>query len=210
MLTGIAKRRGMGFTTVPLTAVSLAVMMIGLWYFGFPRQVHACSCLEPGSPTEELEEVDAVFAGRVVSIQTADNPNAPVSYFDKTTFVFEVSAAWKGTVHEKMYIHRSPFVYACEFDFIEGEEYIVYAYENPNVEGGYSAYNCSRTALLGLARRDLDVLGEGHAPGSNTTEPVPEQPPDSVVSWAWVIALAVVAVVIAIGGAVFYPRVKRR
>ena len=201
----------MRFTTVFLTAVSLAVMMTFLWSFCSPGQVHACTRLEFGSPpTEELEEADAVFAGRVVSIQNADNPDAPVSHFDKTTFVFEVSAAWKGTVHEKMYIHTTGLGITCEFYFIEGEEYLVYAYQNPNVEAGYSASTCSRTALLELARGDLNVLGDGHAPGSNTSGPEPEQPPDSVVSWAWVIALAVISTVIAIGGAVFYPRVKRR
>ena len=210
MLRGIAKRKGMGFTTVFLTAVSLAVMMIGLWYFGSPRQVHACSCLGPGSPAEELEEVDAVFAGRVISIHHSyDRRARSATLKDFTTVGFEVSAVWKGTVHEEMYITKAPDAPACGFNFKRRKEYIVYAYGNPDNDRGYGTGWCSRTALLRQARGDLDALGDGHAPIAGTGGPVPEQTPSLFVSWAWVIALSVIAAVIAIGGVVVFPRFRR-
>ena len=64
----------MGFGAVCLIAVSLALVMGLLWFFGSPGQVYACKCAQPGSPTEELEKFTAVFAGRVVSVQHSYEP----------------------------------------------------------------------------------------------------------------------------------------
>ena len=71
----IAKRQWIGSTAVSVTAVSLAVVVSVLWLLGSAGQVHACSCVEPGSPSEELEKFAAVFAGRVVSIQHSYDPD---------------------------------------------------------------------------------------------------------------------------------------
>ncbi len=207
MLTGIAKRRGIGFTKIPLIAMSLAVMMTFLWSFGAPWQVHACSCPEPGSPTEELEEADAVFAGRVVSIQYPNGSG--MTAFSAVYVGFEVSTVWKGTVHEEKYIATSRYSSSCGFAFKKRREYIVYAYGSSYTYGGYGTGWCSRTALLRNARSDLDALGHGHAPRAGMAGLVPALPQSSVVSRAWVIALAVVAAVIAIGGVVVYSRVRR-
>lgn len=197
MLTGIAERQRMGVTTVFLTAVSLAVMMSGLWFLAAPGQAHACSCVEPGSPTEELEKFSAVFAGEVVSIQHSYDPNATsVSPEDFTTVGFEVSAVWKGTVYEEMYITTPPTGGSCGFTFTEGEEYIVYAHDSLYGDGGYTVGICSRTALLGQARIDLDALGDGHPPRADTGVTLPEHPQDSFVRWAWGIILTVAAAVI--------------
>ena len=212
MLTGIAKRRGMGFTTVPLTAVSFAIMITFLWSFYSPGQLHACTCLAPGSPAEELEEADAVFAGRVASIHSHDDRSARSDTSTGYSFKvvgFEVSTVWKGTVHEEMYITTAPDAPACGFNFKRRKEYIVYAYGNPDNDWGYGTGWCSRTALLRQARGDLDALGGGHVPITGTGGPVPEQTPSLFVSRAWFIALAVVAAVIVIGGVVVYPRFRR-
>ena len=202
----------MGFTTFPLTAVGLTLIMTVLWSFGALGQVHACTCVRPGSPTEELVEADAVFAGRVISIRRHDDRSARSATSTGSTFKivgFEVSAVWKGTVHEEMYITTAPDAPACGFNFKRRKEYIVYAYGNPDNDRGYGTGWCSRTALLRQARGDLDALGDGHAPIAGTGGPVPEQTPSLFVSWAWVIALSVIAAVIAIGGVVVYPRFRR-
>ncbi len=210
MLRGIAKRKGMGFTTVFLTAAGLTVMMTVLWSFGAPRKVYACTCPGPGSPAEALEEADAVFAGRVISIHHSyDRRARSATFADFTTVGFDVSAVWKGAVHEEMYITTAPSVAACGFTFKRRREYIVYAYGNTYTYGGYGTGWCSRTALLRKARSDLDALGDGHAPLAGTAGLVPALPQDSVESRAWVIALAVAAAVIAIGGVVVYPRFRR-
>ena len=200
----IAKRPCVGPTVVSVSVVSLALMVSVLWLLGDPGQVHACKCAEPGSPSEELEKFAAVFAGRVVSIEHSFDPEA-ASYSpeDRTTVGFEVSAVWKGTVHEDMYITTPPTGGSCGFTFIDGEEYIVYA------DGGYTVGICSRTALLGQAQADLDALGEGHTSTAVTGVPAPEQPQDMVAGRTWVIILAVAAVVVAVG-IVAYARARRR
>ncbi len=150
----IAKRPCMGSTVVSVSVVSLALMVSVLWFLGDPGQVNACKCAEPGSPSEELEKFAAVFAGRVVSIEHSFDPEA-ASYSpeDRTTVGFEVSAVWKGAVHEIMYITTPPTGGSCGFTFIDGEEYIVYAYDSAYPNGGYTVGICSRTALLVLQRR---------------------------------------------------------
>lgn len=193
MLTGIAKRRRMGFATVFLTAVGLSV----LWFFGAAGQAHACKCAEPGPPAEELEKFSAVFAGEVVWIEHSYDPNATsFSPEDFTTVVFEVSAVWKGAVYEEMSVTTPPIGGSCGFTFIEGEEYIVYAHDSFYGDGGYTVSLCSRTALLGQAGIDLDALGDGSPPRAGADGILLEHPHDSFMRWAWGIILAVASVVI--------------
>ena len=202
-----AKRQGIGLVAV----LSLALMMGVLWSFGDPEQVHACSCLQPGTPSEELGKSSAVFAGKVVSIQHSYDPNA-ASVFpeDRTTIGFEVSTVWKGAVQEDMHITTPPTGGSCGFTFIEGEEYIVYAYDSAYADGGYTVNICSRTALLDQAQADIDALGEGNAPQAGTGGPAPEEPQDTAVGRAWMVVLLVAATVLAAGGIVVYAFARRR
>ena len=205
------QRQGMGFMAVCLAAASLALVMSVLWLFGASGQVYACKCAQPGTPTEELEKFSAVFAGSVVSVQHSYDLNAGlVTPEDRSTVGFEVSAVWKGAVHEDMYITTPPIGGSCGFTFVEGEEYIVYAYDSSYDDGGYTVGICSRTALLAQAQDDLDALGGGDAPRPGTAGPLPEQPQDSLLSRAWVVILIVAAAVVVVGGIVLSPRVRRR
>ena len=178
----IANRQGTGLTLTLFSAVSLALVMGVLWFLGNAETVHACSCVQPGTPTEELEKFSAVFAGRVVSVQHSFDPDAGSvvrENDERTTVGFKVSAVWKGTVHEDMYISTPLTGGSCGFTFVEGEEYIVYAGDSWYDDGGYTVGICSRTALLDLAQADLDAFGEGNAPLVGTGGPAPEQPPDT-------------------------------
>ena len=72
-----ANRQGMVSTFASASLVGLALLVGVLWLLGNnPAQVHACSCVEPGTPSEELEKFSAVFAGKVVSVQHSYDPNA--------------------------------------------------------------------------------------------------------------------------------------
>lgn len=188
-------RQGNGLTPVSVVAVSFALLVSVLWFFGNTEQVYACSCAQPGSPSEELEKFSAVFAGRVVSVRHSYDPDGrSVTRDDRSTIGFEVSAVWKGTVYEEMNITTPPTGGSCGFTFEEGEEYIVYAYDSPCVEGGYTTGICSRTALLGQAQGDLDAFGEGNAPLAGTAGSAPEESEDmAVVDRARLAILAVVA-----------------
>ena len=173
----LAKPKGSGFKAIPSALLVLALVVGVFWFLGNPGLVHACSCVQPGTPSEELEKFSAVFAGKVISIQHSYDPNAGfASPGDHTTVGFEVGAVWKGNVHEDMYITTPPTGGTCGFAFDEGEEYIVYAHDSASAEGGYTVGICSRTALLSKAQEDIDALGDGQAPLAGTGGPAPKHP----------------------------------
>ena len=200
------RRQGNGLTPVSVVAVSFALLVGVLWFFGDTEQVYACSCVQPGSPSEELEKFSAVFAGRVVSVQHSYDPDGrSVSRGDRSTIGFEVSAVWKGAVYEDMDITTPPTGGSCGFTFEEGEEYIVYAYDSPYVDGGYTTGICSRTALLEQAQEDIDALGEGNAPLAGTAGPGPEESEDmAVVDRARLAILAVAAQILEVVAKLVY------
>ena len=155
--------------------VSATVLVGVLWLLWTPGPVYACSCVQPGPPSEELERSAAVFVGRVFLVEHSYDPEGRiVTRDDRTTIGFDVSAVWKGTVHEDTYITTPPTGGACGFTFVEGEEYIVYAYDSHYDDGGYSTGICTRTALLGQAQQDIDELGQGDAPLPGTDRPAPD------------------------------------
>ena len=191
---GMSRRRGSAVVSVRV--VSIALLVGVLWLLGNTGQAYACSCADPGSPTEALETSAAVFAGRVVSVDGGFDPDeVPYSPEDRTTVEFEVSAVWKGVVHERMYVTTRPDGASCGFAFVEGEEYIVYARDSAEVDGGYGVYLCSRTAHLSQAQADIDALGPGEAPQAGTGGPAPGQSPDAPAGGVWAILLRLVAAV---------------
>jgi hypothetical protein len=181
---------------VSLRVASVALLAGVLWLLGTTGQASACSCADPGSPAEALENSAAVFAGRVVSVDHSFDPDAPpYSPGDHTTVGFDVSAVWKGVVHERMYVTTPPTGGSCGFAFVEGAEYIVYGHDRSDADGGYTAGICSRTALLSQAQADIDELGDGDAPLAGTGGPAPAQPPDTLAGRVWAFLLAVLTAV---------------
>ena len=152
-----------------------------LWFFANTGQSLACSCVRPGSPSEELAQSSSVFAGRVVSVREFNDPNATHDYSstDPTTVEFEVDTIWKGPYNETIYLTTARSEASCGFTFDEGEEYIVYSRDGSTV----SLY--SRTALLENAEADLNELGQGRAPQTGSVGPTPEPPPTSSGSCAF-------------------------
>lgn len=197
--------RNVSSIRVLLVALALSVV----WFFGHAGEAHACKCAEPGSPSEELEKFDALFAGRVVSVHHSYDPDArSVTPDDRSTIGFEVSTVWKGEIHETTNITTPPTGGSCGYRFIEGESYVVYAYDSRYGDGGYTAGICSRTAPLSRAQADIDELGDGQAPQAGTSGPSPEEPPDAALGAAWVIVI-VVAAIIVVGGIVAYLGMRR-
>ena len=183
-----------------------------LWFLVSAAQVHACKCSEPGSPAEEVEKSDAVFAGKVFLVQHSYDPNAKsVTPEDRSTIGINVSAVWKGTVHEVMYITTPPTGGSCGLTFVEGEEYVVYASDSHYGDDSYTASICSRTALLAEAQADIDALGEGQAPQAGTRGPAPVESESPVsVGWAFALVLAAAILLVGSGGFVAYARIGRR
>ena len=156
-----------------------------LWFFANTGQSLACSCVRPGSPSEELAQSSSVFAGRVVSVREFNDPNATHDYSstDPTAVEFEVDTIWKGSSNETIYLTTARSEASCGFTFDEGEEYIVYSRDGSTVS------LCSRTALLENAEAELNELGEGHKPQPGTKGPMPgtpEFPPQQSPEIEWV------------------------
>ena len=147
-----------------------------LWFFANTGQSLACSCVRPGSPSEELAQSSSVFAGRAVSVREFHDPSTTtISSTDPTTVEFEVTTVWKGPSYEAMYLTTARFGASCGFTFVEGEEYMVYSRDGSTVS------LCSRTSLLENAEADLNELGQGRAPQPGTTAPIPVVTPPPVV-----------------------------
>ena len=152
----------------------LIIPLIGLWILVHPEPSYACSCVENGSPIEELANSAAVFMGRVVSVHELDPGDSlwggarHVSSSDPTTIGFAVQTVWKGPLFQTTYLttHRSEA--SCGFTFVEGETYIVYSRDGSTVS------LCSRTARLSEAMDDLDALGEGYMPVQGLAAPTPD------------------------------------
>lgn len=129
--------------------------------------VSACSCVMPGSPQQELNESDAVFAGTVENVADgiAGTGVGPTGLSRGIYVTFDVSTTWKGPQHKTLVIKTAAQGASCGYPFKEGNEYLVYANEEYGVENGKLTANlCSRTARLNEADTDLNALGSGITP----------------------------------------------
>ena len=172
----------------------------------------ACSCSGVPGLWESVEEATAVFAGRVVDLeswQTEDDYGVHVT--------FAVSRVWKGPASAELVANtRSLGAGDCGAPLRLGEEYLVYAYDET-----LDIWLCTRTLPLAYAEEDLATLGEGHAPVAGATgdvEAVVRPPPRAPNAGSGAIAsqeaggealwwlLAVVTLALAGTGAVFLRR----
>ena len=182
--------------------MALIVPLISFWILLHPEQSYACSCVTPGSTSEELATSAVVFVGRVVSVREFERDDGLIGSTDPTTIEFAVSTVWKGPSYETMYLTTARLGASCGFTFVEGEQYVVYS------RNGSTVSLCSRTRSLSEAQHDLVELGKGQAPipGSIAPTPIPS------ASWQpWAISgLAVTLVVGLMIGAARLGLRKRR
>ena len=170
-----------------VTRSILIVFIISIWFLIGTRESHACSCVPPGSPSEELKGHSEVFSGKVVAIHMSNtflqllltNTSEP----SKTVYEVKVATVWKGPLLETVFLSQSGAGTSCAQAFREGVEYIVYG----------SGHLCSRTGLLSEAQEDLAELGEGHAPEPGTRAPMPELVVGGIQIWLGAVAAALVA-----------------
>lgn len=174
--------------------VALIIPLISLWVFLHPEQSYACSCVTPGSPSEETATSAAVFMGRVVSVRESNR--------DSTTIEFGVSTVWKGPSYETTFLTTDRLDASCGFTFVEGDKYVVYSRDGSTVS------LCSRTRSLSEAQHDLAELGKGQVPIPGTIAPTPA----SSTSWqTWaIIGPTVVFVIGLMIGAAWLGLRKRR
>ena len=140
----------------------LAFIFIGIFIIGsFPSITSACSCAYLPSVEEEFERSKAVFSGKVVDIKEKQSLKG---YLSKSV-LFEVTNTWKGVEQSQIIITTGQGGGDCGYNFIKGEEYLVYADESI-MYGAKSLVSviCDRTDMLSSSQEDLEVLGEGQLP----------------------------------------------
>ncbi|MEI5906802.1 hypothetical protein WAK64_06985 [Bacillus spongiae] len=118
----------------------------------YPQNSLACSCVAPGDVQTELNRNQAVFTGKVEKVRSRLLSN-------HSSVTFSVHQAWKGIDEKTITINTPTHSSACGFTFIEGAEYLVFAFENDS--GTLETSICSRTKTTAKAAEDLMFLGDG-------------------------------------------------
>jgi len=145
----------------------MLLLLVGWGLASGPTPAHACSCVEIPSPEIALQRSAAVFAGEVLSVRQKGPNLFGGGYAEHPIRVtFRVTETWKGVEADRLTVHTS--MSTCGFDFDEGRQYLVYAYESPQ---GLATGICTRTADLAKASDDMAALGNGKVPS-------PSQEPD--------------------------------
>lgn len=179
--------------------MACVLLLVGELFVSLPRGAFACSCMMPPDPKSAIEMADAVFAGKVVSMNDRNSGllfDAPDSFL----VTFQVATIWKGDAKPALTIRTARDGAACGYNFHPGRDYIVYANE---FEGTLNTNLCTRTALLADAGSDLLALGKG--------EPVaqPAQPP-SLMPWLLGgLAVAALAALVAFASGLVVVRRKQ-
>ena len=117
----------------------------------------ACSCVM-ATPTEQFNNAAVVFVGTVRSI-TTDGVSNSVG--------FNVSELQKGSSVKTITVITHQQESACGFDFKEGKDYVVYAYEE---DGKLGTGICTGTALVADSQDDIDNFGFVSSPSESTVE----------------------------------------
>ncbi len=114
----------------------------------------SASCKMPGTPIEELEDSDAVFIGKVRSIEKMGNG------YNRVNFL--VIDGYKGVSENTVnVIAADPSFVSIGIGFEEEKTYLVYTYKSYEYEGGGSiltTFLCSRSALLENAKEDTEAF----------------------------------------------------
>jgi len=148
----------------PRTAVTLAACCLATLLAA--EEAAACSCLEPGPPAEALQQADAVFAGRVVAVERADQEVAG-HHLQRRKVTLDVATVWKGCGDgEPLAEARRVVLWTglgggdCGYDFEPDASYLVYAYAAGDGEERFLTTGiCSRTRRVEAAGDDLAALG---------------------------------------------------
>lgn len=167
----------------------------------FPSITSACSCAELSSVEEAFERSAAVFSGKVLDIKKKKS----LKGYTYKSVLFEVTNTWKGVEQTQIIIITGEGGGDCGFNFIEENEYLVYANES-TMYGAKSLVSsmCGRTNVLISSQNDLAVLGEGEVPIEEVNLSG-EQTRNQIIIWTS-LGLAFFTVILTI----LYRRKKRK
>jgi hypothetical protein len=124
-------------------------MRIGLALLLFAPAALPCSCMGPNPVCSSYWNTPLVFSGRAVSKQLIyDNPQPNVIGPGRYEVAFMVTENLKGDAGKQIVIRTHNQSSACGFDFEDGQDYVVFAYEK---DGEWWTSKCSLTHRIGGA-----------------------------------------------------------
>ncbi|MGA3678328.1 hypothetical protein ACPCXF_25220, partial [Lysinibacillus agricola] len=105
---------------------------------------------------EEFESSKVVFSGKVVDLKE----RLSLKGYKTKSVLFEVTNTWQGVEQSQIIITTGQGGGDCGYNFIKGEEYLVYANESI-IYGAKSLVLaiCNRTDMLSSSQENLEVLG---------------------------------------------------
>ena len=146
-----------------LFSFMLLFLLVGGAILSMPSRTYACSCVQLPEVQEALAEAEAVFAGKVIHIsEPQPDVSGMISSADPITVTFAVAQTWKGVRQKQVMVQTARDSASCGFNFVLGEEYMVYTYKDD--QGVLATNICTRTNTLTAASEDLGVLGIGKQP----------------------------------------------
>ncbi|MFY0761839.1 hypothetical protein AB1K32_23870 [Metabacillus dongyingensis] len=156
-----------------LKLILCAVIMSGIFLVN-KENGYACSCAQQPSVQSELENKTAIFSGKVLKITGSSQKKV----------LIDVDLIWKGPSQSQLIVETERDSAGCGVDFIEGENYLVYAYGDKfNLETGL----CERTNLLTDAGDDIRNLGAGKEPEKQVN--LEHQLGTNAITWGIFIAI---------------------
>lgn len=160
------------------------------------KPVSACSCIAGQTTQDNFDNSAAVFVGTVTEV--VDGGTITMM----NTVEFDVSRSWKGSVGAEITVATAQDSAACGFNFEEGQEYLVYAYES---EGTMETGLCSGTASVADAMSAIAELNE-ITDGTNVPQPAEseEEMDDTTKS------IVIAALSLAVGALLGYALGKRK
>lgn len=141
----------------------LVLILVSLLLFAPTKKVYACTCSAEEQNTRfyiesSLEYADIVFSGRVVKVEEIGYSELREQPMVKATF--EVYKTWKGQLYRNFIVRTDE----CDYPFLQGEEYLIFAYGN--ITNLYAGTYCGPTSELENSNEYLQILGDGKSPDS--------------------------------------------
>src|SRR5262245_31010348 len=98
--------------------LAFTVLVVGL----LASSSYACSCAAPPPPKESLKRSSAVFAAKVIKIETKG--------FEHVV-TLDVLKSWKSVKENVVQVYTPSDEAACGVEFKEKEEWLIYAVTDP-------------------------------------------------------------------------------
>ena len=188
-----------------LLRLAAIALLLGLPPALMAERVSACSYDAPPPPVEALEEADAVFYGRVVSLEYWREDQYQLGIH----VTFEVAGLWKGTVASTVGVNTLALEPTCGFPFAIHGDYLVYAYRDPVGERLWTGAGSRTTGDYYQAIEDRMELGPGRTP-EPAARPLPWETDSAAGLPSWAIGLIGAAGGVLIAGLGFAAISRRR